>query len=679
MRRTSLAAALACVAGSCSPVHTEVLIVIDSDMLVPEELDEVRVDLIGPSGETRRSEGSIVSRGDLPRTLGIVDATGGARMVRVTVTGMRRHANVLQRRAAFSFAPNETRILRLDLLRSCVGVSCGSDETCGDNGCRPITIATHELVPYDESMIDPPDAGSLDAAVRSDAGCVTQPELCNGLDDDCDGMEDEDFDLESDMQNCGECGNACPSTPSSASSVCEGGRCVLRCDRDFDDCNGRLDDGCEASLAQPAHCGSCLSECSAAAPYCMETLEGLACASDCGADTLCDGSCVALDSDPLHCGACETECPAPPNASASCVERACEFVCDEGFEDCDTRPENGCESNLRELDNCGRCGLACARPNAIASCASGACELVECDPLRGDCDGMPENGCEEDLSTNLLRCGACETECPTGVMNGAMECAGGMCRLACDPGFGSCDSRIDNGCEQSVADPSACGACGVSCLEPEPLCASLPEGGYACAAGCGTGTLCGESCVDTQSDATHCNGCDIQCASGMNASPICTAGACSLRCDPGFDDCDAASGCETTVALDVSHCGECDNACSVPPYSTATCSDGTCGFRCDAGRADCTGGAADGCEIDTSSDPAHCGSCGTVCTPGAHVSTVGCADGACVITSCRSPREDCDGNFSNGCETKVNNDENNCGGCGIVCGPGQRCRIGLCE
>ncbi len=46
------------------------------------------------------------------------------------------------------------------------------------------------------------------------------PEICNGLDDDCDGATDEDFDLQTDPQNCGFCGNECPS------GVCSGGACV---------------------------------------------------------------------------------------------------------------------------------------------------------------------------------------------------------------------------------------------------------------------------------------------------------------------------------------------------------------------------------------------------------------------------------------------------------------------
>lgn len=49
--------------------------------------------------------------------------------------------------------------------------------------------------------------------------CVAQ-EICNGIDDDGDILIDEDFDLQTDQSNCGTCGNAC-----SVGQTCTAGAC----------------------------------------------------------------------------------------------------------------------------------------------------------------------------------------------------------------------------------------------------------------------------------------------------------------------------------------------------------------------------------------------------------------------------------------------------------------------
>lgn len=67
-------------------------------------------------------------------------------------------------------------------------------------------------------------------------------EICNGIDDDCDGLIDDRFDLTSDPANCGKCNNECIGL--NADAFCRDGKCVTGdCYIDFED----LDDeeGCE--------------------------------------------------------------------------------------------------------------------------------------------------------------------------------------------------------------------------------------------------------------------------------------------------------------------------------------------------------------------------------------------------------------------------------------------------
>lgn len=667
--------------GSCGQPLTEVLLVVDSDMDVPTELDEIRVDLIGPDGSLKRSAGRIDDASQLPRTLALVHMEGNALgPVQVTVTGLQSGRNVIQRRASFSFVQGQVRILRMDLLDKCVGVGCSGAETCGETGCRAVDVQESELIPYDESLVSRVDGGTpMDGDVEADAGCLPVGELCNGNDDDCDGSTDEDFDLTTDMMNCGECGNACPVTPDNGASACEASTCTLRCDADFDDCDDDVSTGCEAPLSVAATCGSCDVACTGSTPFCEEGDTAFGCVGTCATGTTeCSGACVDTGSSALNCGACDNRCPAPANAIARCTGGACGFECDSGFADCNGNPDDGCESNLRELANCGACGSACARTGATASCATGTCALVACLPLRGNCDGDDANGCEQDLSADPTRCGSCTTMCPTDPTNGVVECVAGSCALTCNPGFGSCDSMIGNGCETSLSSAASCGACGVACL-PTELCAPATGGGFACTSSCGTGTVCSMSCVDTTTDISNCGGCGTTCPVGSHATATCVASTCGSTCNMGWRDCDSSpSTCETRTSNDVANCGACGNACPTRANATSTCVTGSCGFMCAVGFADCNGDPSDGCEANLQTDAAHCGICTNSCTPSGAVTGVACVSGMCEVTSCSGTLADCDGTFATGCETDTNLSKQNCGSCGNGCVGSHVCCAGTC-
>jgi hypothetical protein len=146
----------------------------------------------------------------------------------------------------------------------------------------------------------------------------------------------------------------------------------------------------------------------------------------CGAEQkLCDSECVATDPD----NGCAREGCQPcalPHATPVCAnEGTCAIAaCIGNYENCDGKPENGCEINLdTDLEHCGDCDARpCEVENAEPACGSGSCAIRRCLPGFNDCDRRSSNGCEIDTTSNRLHCGACFMPC-----NAGDECADGVC------------------------------------------------------------------------------------------------------------------------------------------------------------------------------------------------------------------------------------------------------------
>lgn len=207
------------------------------------------------------------------------------------------------------------------------------------------------------------------------------------------------------------------------------------------------------------------------------------------ADTGCD---AATETDPTNCGACGAVCPTRANASPVCAAGMCDSLgaCRPGFGDCNRRALDGCESDLStDVMNCGACGRPCAFRNGNARCVAGVCELVSCIAANLDCDREPSNGCEVDRNTSTLHCGGCGRPC--NVPNAAPLCTNGTCGInSCVAGFINCDGNAANGCEINIrTDPMNCGNCGTRCPTGQ-MCVSgncfliCPDGQRPCGARC---------------------------------------------------------------------------------------------------------------------------------------------------------------------------------------------------
>ncbi len=130
---------------------------------------------------------------------------------------------------------------------------------------------------------------------------------------------------------------------------------------------------------------------------------------------------------------------------------------------------------------------------------------------------------------------------------------------------------------------------------------------------CGAGTsLCGNECVDEETDPSNCGGCRNACASGQ----VCGDGKCGLACPGSAVDCGGA--CVDTTN-DPANCGACANLCA----ANEVCSMGSCGVVCLGGSTLCGTGSSALC-VETASDPKNCGACGNACPTGAL-----CSGGLC--------------------------------------------------
>ncbi|MDB4939267.1 MAG: Tryptophan synthase alpha chain [Labilithrix sp.] len=270
-----------------------------------------------------------------------------------------------------------------------------------------------------------------------------------------------------------------------------------------------------------------------------------------------------------HCGACGNACPSMPksfHATPVCSKSTCTIACDELSADCNHDAADGCEVFTGDdPKNCGGCGNVCKDGEL---CWKGACGcpsgFTQCG---NDCKNLQSDG---------LNCGSCGKHCvappsndPEWICGPSVQpdntgwgCAGGTCKIACEPLFGDCDANLcSNGCETDLTnDPLHCGSCTRACGANQ----QCVNGTCLCPSGT---TRCGNRCVDLGSDASNCgacgNGCDGAEGGDANGIPTCTKGRCGYLCYAGFADCDHRidNGCEVEIGTDPLHCGSCTTKC----------------------------------------------------------------------------------------------------------------------
>ena len=535
----------------------------------------------------------------------------------------------------------------------CDEVACTGDTTCvtaGDLGATCLVPCTEDA-PDCASGFSCAPVGDARACVPLGACCVDEDgdgygigrgclgddcddadaarnggrvELCNGIDDDCDGTSDDP------PTECG--GGTCSADGAGFSEMggdtCSGGSCVptgmsIACG--LFTCEGGGDAGDQCARSCTA-IGADDDRFCVASAHC----DGGSCAADVASGESCDE-----DSD-CTTGACAMgSCCTPGVGGCMCPGGPTETVCDDGADsDCDM------QLDCRDSDCAGRAcggGRTCVGDSCV--CPGGSTESSCSNTTDDDCDGQIDCA---DADCAGQGCGVAGRLC----IAGACACSGGSMETTCnDTSDDDCDGLID--CADADCESRLCAA-GRVCTAGSCRCAGPPSE-----------VTCGDGLDDDCDGQTDCADADCNgeaCGDGRT----CSSGACScagsrteLNCGDGDDgDCDLLVDCADSDCSGLS-CGPFGRACiagscACPAGATELCSNGSdddCDGQSDCSDPDCNGQAcASGRTCMSGTCACAGGSTESSCVDGADEDCDGltdCADPDCTLDTCGSGMQCC--------------------------------------
>jgi hypothetical protein len=354
-----------------------------------------------------------------------------------------------------------------DGLKDCVDLDDDNDGDQDETDCEPLNGAIyHDALEICDSKDNDCDGEvdeelgtfpcGLGQCAHDAAKCVdglpgscnpflgTTPEICDGKDNDCDGLVDED--LGTSACGLGICAHSVVNCQGGLSQVCDPGEGALDevCDGLDNDCDGKTDEEQPVLACGKGQCFHSAQSCVGGVAHECNPFEGAGPEVCDGVDNDCDGD-IDEDLGTVPCGL--GECA---HDSVYCVDgkvQSCNPLLGAAAEICDAE-DNDCDGLVDEELGITSCGLGeCAQ--TVPNCIEGVPQI--CDPLsvaeEEVCDGK-DNDCDGDTDEELGSSSCGEGICLHTVDN----CKNGQPQ-ECDPKEGAVDEicdGLDNDCDGNI-------------------------------------------------------------------------------------------------------------------------------------------------------------------------------------------------------------------------------------